>query len=38
MHALHLDAGAADAALDAADGVIRRAVPIAPPPIVGETS
>jgi len=38
MHALHLDAGDADAALDAADGVIRRAVPIAPPPIAGETS
>lgn len=33
MHLLHLDAAAADAALQAADGGIRRAVQVAPPPI-----
>ena len=37
MHFLALDAAAADAALDAAHGVIRRAVQVEPPPIAGST-
>jgi len=33
MHLLDLDAGAADAALTAANGVVRRAVSVEPPPV-----
>ena len=37
MHLLDLDAGAADAALTAANGVVRRAVSVEPPPVPGVT-
>ncbi len=37
MHLLHVDAPAADAALSSAQGVIRRAVSIEPPPIATES-